>query len=121
MQLKQIVSIQSGYQFRGKVVPATGPAAMNAVPFIQIKDVDPETGLKVKGIDVGNIDGKLDRYLVKQDDVLFLSRGHRLFATPIVEPLDRTIVTSYFFISSVSTSFGIVPTVSTTDLTSRSS
>jgi hypothetical protein len=35
--------------------------------------------------------------------VLFLSRGHRLFATAITEPLQATVVTGYFYILRLKT------------------
>lgn len=98
MQLKKIVSIQSGYQARRKVRPAIGQDASDAVSFIQIKDVDAEKGLNLNAVDRIKVEGDLERYMVCQGDVLFLAREPRQFAVVIDQELQQTIVTSYFYI-----------------------
>ena len=39
-----------------------------------------------------------DKYLVKKGDVLFLSRGYRSWAAPIVDDLEVTVAVSHFFV-----------------------
>ncbi len=92
-RLLDIAEFRMGYQFRGKVKP--DPAG--TVRVVQIKDIDPD--LRIRGADLVTV--SLDRpepYLVQADDVLFLSRGHRLYAVLVPEVEPNTIATSYFFI-----------------------
>lgn len=100
MKIKDIVDIQSGYQFRGQVKPST---SKDAVSFIQIRDVDAEQGLNRDGIVKIDVDVKVDRYLVQEGDVIFLARGANLLAVAISEPLVNTIATGYFFILRLKT------------------
>jgi restriction endonuclease S subunit len=92
--LKDIADIRTGYQFRGKLEPE--PPGRFAV--IQIKDIDENLRLKVEQLARFRPDRSPERYLVEPGDVLFLSRGHRMFAAAIEEPPPDTVATSYFFI-----------------------
>lgn len=92
-RLKDIADFRVGYQFRGKVKP--DPAG--AVRVIQIKDVDADRQINVAGLDRVALD-KPEPYLVQPDDVLFLSRGHRLYPVVVPEVKPNTIATGYFFI-----------------------
>ena len=100
-KLKDIVDIRTGYQFRGKVEPTT---EASGIPFIQIKDVDPDFGLDPSDVYCVNVDIKtsrdkvIEKYGVETGDVLFLSRGAQLFATAVEPEINATIATSYFFI-----------------------
>lgn len=103
-RLKDIVNIRTGYQFRGKVEPTT---EASGIPFIQIKDVDPDFGLDPSDVFCVNVDIKtsrdkvIEKYGVQTGDVLFLSRGAQLFATAVEPEIQATIATSYFFILRV--------------------
>jgi restriction endonuclease S subunit len=92
-RLKDIANFRVGYLFRGKVKPdPTG-----SVRVVQIKDVDSKRRINTTGLDQVSID-KPQPYLVQPNDVLFLSRGHRLYATVVPEVAPNTIATGYFFI-----------------------
>ena len=79
-RLKDIVNIRTGYQFRGKVEPTT---EASGIPFIQIKDVDPDFGLDPSDVFCVNVDIKtsrdkvIEKYGVQTGDVLFLSRARQ--------------------------------------------
>lgn len=91
--IKAVADIFTGYQFRGKV-----SASEDAnVTVIQIKDVDDQLVVHTADLVPVKIDNP-EPYLVSQGDVLFLSRGHRQYATVVTEPVRDTIVTGYFFI-----------------------
>jgi restriction endonuclease S subunit len=80
--------------------------------IIQIKDLDLEERCKSTGIERGGSSpsvwpdglyqvtpaGDARRYLVSQGDVLFLSRGQHTCAVPILQPLEHTIASYYFYI-----------------------
>lgn len=94
MKLKDIAEIRSGYPFRGRIEPQVN----GALRVIQIKDINEGQSLAKADLVTVNLERDPQAYSVKEGDVLFLSRGHRLFATPITEPLKNTIATYYFFV-----------------------
>lgn len=102
--LTQIADIRNGYQFRGKVKPAelaggaAGRMPPGVVPVIQIKDINADRRLQTDDLVLVKIDGDQTKYEARQGDVLFLARGHRLFATTITEPICSAIATGYFYI-----------------------
>lgn len=91
--LRDIADIRLGYQFRGKVIP--DPTA--EVKVVQIKDIDADLKIRLHDLDSVNIN-RPEPYLIQSGDVLFLSRGHRLFAAVVPPVQQNTIATGYFFI-----------------------
>ena len=102
--LGKIANIRNGYQFRGKVAPVELPGGAprhlppGIVRVIQIKDIDADRRLRTDDLVLVKIDGGQEKYEARQGDVLFLARGHRLFATAITEPISGAIATGYFYI-----------------------
>lgn len=91
--LREVAGIRSGLHFREKI--ESDPKGN--VAFVQLRDLDDEFQLRLTElprVQIKNPEG----YLVGQGDVLFASRGARLGATEIREPLENTIVTGSFFI-----------------------
>ena len=111
MMLRDIAEIQIGYQHRDKGHPiTTGSTGTHRI--IQIKDLDLEEPFKREVIGRGGsapyvwLDnlyqvtpaGDAERYLVSQGDVLFLSRGQRTYAVPVLQALENTVASYYFYI-----------------------
>ncbi|MCU0879866.1 MAG: restriction endonuclease subunit S [Pirellulaceae bacterium] len=92
-RVQDIAEFRMGYQFRGKVKP--DPAG--TVRVVQIKDIDPDLRIRVADLVTVTLD-RPEPYLVQVGDVLFLSRGHRLYAVLVPEVEPNTIATGYFFI-----------------------
>ena len=92
-RLIDIAEFRTGYQFREKVKP--DPAG--TVRVVQIKDIDPDLRIRVADLVTVSLD-RPEPYLVQAGDVLFLGRGHRLYAVLVPEVEPNTIATSYFFI-----------------------
>lgn len=92
-KLKDIAEIRTGYQFRGRVSASDD----SNVSVIQIKDVDEHLFVHTSDLVPVKIDNP-EPYLVSQGDVLFLSRGHRQYASIVTESVQDTIATGYFFI-----------------------
>jgi len=92
--LREIATIQAGYQFRGRVVndPTGG------VPVIQMKDYDPIHGINVGGMVTVRAENIPPACIAKAGDVLFLARGQRLTATAVTADVEGAIVSGYFFI-----------------------
>jgi len=111
MKLKNVAEIQIGYQHRDKGHPITTDSA-STHQIIQIKDLDLEERFKHEVIERGGSApymwpdnlyqvtpaGDAERYLVSQGDVLFLSRGQRTYAVPILQTLENTVASYYFYI-----------------------
>jgi len=93
-KIKEIVDIQIGYQFRGKI--EADPNGTYKV--IQIRDFDEFQNLQVTDLNKVTLKYDAERYVVNKGDVLFLARGHRNYAIHIKDSLKDTIVASYFFI-----------------------
>ncbi len=91
--LKQIAQIRSGYQFRGTIQAS----ASGNVRVIQIKDFDPQGRLQLDGLTKVRVDDA-ERFLVREGDVLFQSRGRQLHATLIDNPLEAVVAVSHFFV-----------------------
>ena len=92
-RLRDIAEIRIGYQFRGKVTPDP----TSDVRVVQIKDIDSDLRVRVSDLTTVRID-KPEPYLTQAGDVLFLNRGHRLYAVVVPELEPNTIATGYFFI-----------------------
>ena len=111
MQLRDIAEIQIGYQHRDKGHPIH-MVSTGTHRIIQIKDLGLEELFKGEGMERGGsapcvwLDslyqvtpaGDAERYLVRQGDVLFLSRGQRTYAVPVLQPLENTVASYYFYI-----------------------
>lgn len=93
-KLANLAMIRSGYQFRGRVEPHPE----GDVGVIQVKDLRENAPLEPAGLVRVKLDKSPEPYLVSAGDVLFLSRGHRLFAAAIIEPLRRVVAPGYFFV-----------------------
>lgn len=94
--LIQLATIQQGLQFRGGV-----EASQNGrYAVVQIRDFDDfgELAPGPGGLTRIRPQGPVERYLVRQGDVLFLARGARNFACAISAPLEDTLAVGYFFI-----------------------
>ena len=94
MQLSSITHIQIGYQNRGKIEsPSEGTHSI-----IQIKDVRDILEFNCDNLDKVTPPGDPDRYTVHKGDVLFLSRGQKLFAIALPDVPPDTIAAHYFYI-----------------------
>lgn len=105
MQLKNIAHIQIGYQHRGKVERASDGSHY----IIQFKDLKSIMELDGESFDYNSIDrvtpkGIPERYIISRGDVLFLSRGQKLFAVALPDVPPDTIAAHYFYILKPDTS-----------------
>src|SRR3972149_8135049 len=93
-KITEIADIQIGYQFRKKI--ELDDPGTNRV--IQIRDFDENHTLNKDGLSRVRIDKSTDQYLIRRGDVLFLSRGHRHWAAPIIDELQDTVAVGHFFV-----------------------
>ena len=92
--IADIGSLLSGYHFRGGV----NHVADGRYAVLQAKDVDDSLHFDSERLVRVNLDADPERYLVRQGDVIFLSRGLRPWALAIGELIGDTIVPSSFYI-----------------------
>lgn len=92
-RIRDIAELRVGYLFRGRVKPDP----KGSVRVVQIKDVDADRRIDVAKLDRVTLDNP-ELHLVESGDVLFLSRGHRLYGTVVPQVKPNTIATGYFFI-----------------------
>lgn len=93
-KITEIADIQLGYQFRKKIESVDHGAQR----VIQIRDFDDNHILNNKNLSRVRIDKPAEQYMINRGDVLFLSRGHRNWAAPIVDDLLATVAVSHFFV-----------------------
>ena len=98
-KIKDIADIQIGYPFRKKIEPLSE----GTYRVIQLKDFDENRNLKLDSLTHVSITGKVEKYMVNKNDVLFLSRGHNNYAFSVDHSLDNTVAASYFFILRLKT------------------
>jgi len=97
VKLGEIADIQIGFQSRERRRSNTARKD-GSHWIIQTKDVDSEGNLLTNQLSKINPAGKIDRYLVTKDIVLFLSRGQNNIAITIHEPIQNTLASYYFYI-----------------------
>ena len=88
-----LIAIQSGFPFRGSIAEA----AHGQVLAVQMKDVDPEFGVRWSGVLRTELPGrKLPDWLL-EDDLLFVSRGTRFHAVCLGKPPGPAVCSPHFF------------------------
>ncbi|HOC94183.1 MAG TPA: restriction endonuclease subunit S [bacterium] len=97
LRISDIASISIGYQHRGRMEPNTDGECR----FIQIKDFDESHRLNPENIVRFTPDTDMRKYIVRPGDVLFLSRGHKNWATMLEYDPGYAVATGYFFILRV--------------------
>lgn len=97
----EIGVLSSGYHFRGGIDAVAG----SRYAVIQAKDVDETLRFNPGKLVRVDVELDTDRYLVRQGDVLFLSRGVRPWALALSHPIHKTIVPSSFYILRVDSSW----------------
>lgn len=92
-RLIEIADIRTGYQFRGRVVEDE----QGETDVIQIKDVNERRQVDLADLTSVSLENT-DSHLVRPGDVLFLSRGHRMYGTSVPRLKRDTVVSSYFYV-----------------------
>ena len=93
LKLKDIIDIQPGFSFRGRIAPKKN----GKYQVLQIKDIGDEGNIKMSDLtrtDSGDISSE---YLVQKGDVLFTTRGANRRAAFVGEEIPNTIFTAHIF------------------------
>ncbi len=97
--LKSITTITAGHPFR----EALEPVLSGEVSVVQMKDVDAEHGIDTSHLVQVMLTTKKKPDYLRQDDILFTSRGSHFFATRVDESLEHTVAAPKFFVLRVKT------------------
>ena len=98
IQLGDAVKVSTGHPIRGSVKPvdlSDANANWNA-KIVQMKNVSPESGIDIRGLQRINTKLSPKTNYVSEGDILFVGRGTRFFAVEVKERLDQTIAAPYF-------------------------
>ncbi len=93
-RLSSVVGVKTGFPLReaAKYDPS-GDALL-----VQMKDVDPLEGVNwSKAIKI-NTRGRKHPEWLKRNDILFVGRGSRFFATRVTEPTQHSVASPHFYV-----------------------
>lgn len=91
--LRTAVSLKGGHPFRGSIEEC----AEGNVLAVQMKDVDPESGVRWNSVTRTTLTGRKQPDWLKAGDVLFVSKGARFYAVCVDEPPSPSVCSPHFF------------------------
>lgn len=94
MNLKNLAILMAGHPIRGGITDTPE----GEVSVVQIKDADPETGIKTEQLYRINLGGRKKPDYLCEGDILFMGRGYRIFAVLVDKDLGCTVAGPHFFI-----------------------
>lgn len=101
MNLKQVVSIEAGYPFRGKVLEVEE----SQVVVVQMKNISPSEGINWSECVRTNLTGKRQPDWLQPGDILVAARGSRNYAVQvnlgILEAGIKAVASPHFFVLSI--------------------
>ena len=103
--LRDIATIRAGYSFRGKISEHFAGEAR----VIQMKDVDPDAGVRWSTLVATDLPGKRQPDWLKPGDLLFVARGSHNFALYLEELPSPTVLSPHFFHLTVKENTGVLP------------
>ena len=89
----EIASLQAGYPFRGAIEEAHD----GDVLVVQMKDVDPDSGVDWRGAIRTSLAGRKHPDWLRAGDVLFVAKGARFYAVCVDEPPAPAVCAPAFF------------------------
>lgn len=95
--LNNITTINAGHPLRGSIENVSN----GEVAVVQLKDVDFELGVQTNDMHRINLTGWKKPDYLQQGDILFVSRGSRVFSVLVDVDLKDTIASPHFFIIRV--------------------
>ena len=104
-KLKEVADIRAGYPFRGKIKEIEDGEAR----VIQMRDADPEDGVRWSGLIATDLPGKKQPDWLKPGDLLFVARGYRHFALHLDEVPGPTVLSPHFFRLTLREDAGVLP------------
>lgn len=97
--------LKSGYPFRGSIEEVANGDAL----AVQMKDVDPDHGVRWSGVTRAALAGRKQPDWLKAGDILFVSKGTRFYAVCIDEPPHPAVCSPHFFHLQVAPQAPLLP------------
>ena len=101
MKLKQVVTIESGYPFRGRVTEVQDAS----VVVVQMKNISPLDGINWSGCVGTHLTGKREPSWLQSGDILVAARGSRNYAVKVdlnmLQIGARAVASPHFFVLSI--------------------
>lgn len=97
--LGEIASVSAGHPIRGRV--EYDPRGSHLL--VQIKDVDPVTGVDPSGLLRFSPRGRKEPTLLGTEDLLFVGRGNRFFGLQVGRRLESAVAAPHFFVINANT------------------
>lgn len=91
--IKDVAELRAGFPFRGSIDEVPGGSTM----AVQMKDVDPDTGIKWSSVICTELPGRKSPDWLQQGDVLFVSRGTRFHSICLDVPPGQAVCSPHFF------------------------
>lgn len=105
LTLGSIVAVRAGHPFRGSI----DESADGEVLAVQMKDIDPESGVSWAGVIRTSLSGRKPPDLLKAGDVLFVAKGARFYAVCIDTPPQPSVCSPHFFHLQVAPNAPLLP------------
>jgi hypothetical protein len=105
MRLGEVATIKAGYPFRGAVENIQGAP----VRAVQMKDMDPLEGIDWSGVIHTRLSGRREADWLLRDDLLFVSRGTRFYATCLDAPPPHAVCGPHLFHLRVKAPSELIP------------
>lgn len=105
LTIAEVVALQAGYPFRGAIEEAPD----GDVLAVQMKDVDPESGVSWGGAIRTTLGGRKQPDWLSAGDLLFVAKGARFYAVCIDEPPTLAVCAPAFFHLRVNTPATVDP------------
>jgi len=98
-KLGEIANIRSGHPFRGTIKPI--PKAK--IHVVQVRDVNECGEINIKKLITTELIGRKNPDWLQAQDILFIAKGARHFATFVQKLPEQTVCSPYFFIIRINT------------------
>jgi len=103
--LGEVAGIKAGYPFRGSIEEIPN----GSVQAVQMKDIDPLDGVRWQGVVRTRLGGRREADWLLPDDLLFVSRGSRFYATCLDAPPSQAVCGPHLFHLRVKSRSAVVP------------
>lgn len=100
-----LLHMRGGYPFRGSIEESEDGHAL----AVQMKDVDPEHGVKWSGVLRTTLVGRKQPDWLEAGDILVVSKGARFYAVCLDEPPHPAVCSPHFFHLQVRSSVAAIP------------
>jgi|ERR1039458_238322 hypothetical protein len=104
-RILDIAALSAGFPFRGAVKPVRGGNAL----VVQMKNVDPQSGIDWTSVTRSNLPGKKEPDWLREGDIIFAARGSRNYAVVVEGAPANAVCSPHFFVLRVRNQSATLP------------